>query len=206
MRTKDKRLLAFAAVVVAVPLLLTPAAPARPTAKTINVTLLDSRIALSSKTAPVGTVTFVVRNKGKAKHNFKILTKKTPTIAPGKGSKLIVKFAKKGKFPYSSTLPGDAKKGLKGVFTLTGGAPTGGTNLAAGKKVFVDTACGSCHTFKAAGSIGTIGPNLDSSGASRATIVLRVTNGKGTMTPYKDVLTAKQIQDVSDFVFQARAG
>lgn len=32
---------------------------------------------------------------------------------------------------------------------------------AAGKTVFTDTGCGSCHTFKAAGSTGTVGPNLD---------------------------------------------
>jgi mono/diheme cytochrome c family protein len=30
-----------------------------------------------------------------------------------------------------------------------------------GKKVFVQTGCGACHTFRAAGAKGTIGPNLD---------------------------------------------
>jgi mono/diheme cytochrome c family protein len=34
---------------------------------------------------------------------------------------------------------------------------------AAGKTVFADTGCGSCHAFKAAGSKGTIGPDLDKS-------------------------------------------
>ena len=33
----------------------------------------------------------------------------------------------------------------------------------AGKAVFVDTGCGSCHTFEAAGTSGTTGPNLDES-------------------------------------------
>jgi mono/diheme cytochrome c family protein len=33
----------------------------------------------------------------------------------------------------------------------------------AGKSVFVDTGCGSCHTFEAAGTSGTTGPNLDES-------------------------------------------
>lgn len=36
-------------------------------------------------------------------------------------------------------------------------------DAAAGKAVFVDTGCGSCHTFEAAGSSGTTGPNLDES-------------------------------------------
>jgi mono/diheme cytochrome c family protein len=34
-------------------------------------------------------------------------------------------------------------------------------NPAAGKKVFDDNGCGGCHTFKAAGAKGKIGPNLD---------------------------------------------
>jgi cytochrome c oxidase subunit II len=31
----------------------------------------------------------------------------------------------------------------------------------AGKKVFGDSGCGGCHTFKAAGSSGKVGPDLD---------------------------------------------
>jgi mono/diheme cytochrome c family protein len=35
-------------------------------------------------------------------------------------------------------------------------------DAAAGKKVFVDTGgCGACHTFQAAGTSGTLGPDLD---------------------------------------------
>jgi cytochrome c oxidase subunit II len=34
-------------------------------------------------------------------------------------------------------------------------------NPDAGKKVFADTGCGGCHTFEAAGTSGTTGPNLD---------------------------------------------
>jgi len=34
-------------------------------------------------------------------------------------------------------------------------------NPAAGKKLFADNGCGGCHTFKAAGADGKIGPNLD---------------------------------------------
>jgi mono/diheme cytochrome c family protein len=33
----------------------------------------------------------------------------------------------------------------------------------AGKAVFEDAGCGSCHTFEAAGTSGTTGPNLDES-------------------------------------------
>ena len=34
-------------------------------------------------------------------------------------------------------------------------------NAAAGKAVFIDAGCGGCHTFKAAGTKGTVGPDLD---------------------------------------------
>src|SRR5262245_20676858 len=45
--------------------------------------------------------------------------------------------------------------------TPSGGG--GGGNLAAGKKAFTDNGCGACHTLAAAGSTGTIGPDLDKS-------------------------------------------
>ena len=34
-------------------------------------------------------------------------------------------------------------------------------NPAAGKRLFIANGCGACHTFKAAGTTGTIGPDLD---------------------------------------------
>jgi cytochrome c2 len=47
--------------------------------------------------------------------------------------------------------------------TTTQGIPptTGGGNLAAGKAAFTANGCNACHTFAAAGSTGTIGPDLD---------------------------------------------
>jgi cytochrome c2 len=42
----------------------------------------------------------------------------------------------------------------------TGGGGGGGAT-AAGKKAFADNGCGACHTLVAAGSTGTIGPDLD---------------------------------------------
>ncbi len=42
--------------------------------------------------------------------------------------------------------------------TTTGG---GGGELAAGKSAFMSNGCDSCHTLTAAGSTGTIGPDLD---------------------------------------------
>ena len=50
--------------------------------------------------------------------------------------------------------------------TKSGGG--GGGNAAAGKSVFASSGCGSCHTFKPAGSTGSIGPNLGSAPAADA--------------------------------------
>ena len=61
--------------------------------------------------------------------------------------------------------------------------------------------CGACHTMKAAGSTGTLGPNLDRSTAAQAMILNTITNGKGTMQAFVDKLTAQQLQDVAAFVF-----
>lgn len=38
--------------------------------------------------------------------------------------------------------------------------PAAQGDAAAGKKVFTDQGCGSCHTFTPAGSNGNVGPNL----------------------------------------------
>jgi mono/diheme cytochrome c family protein len=70
----------------------------------------------------------------------------------------------------------------------------------AGKAVFASAGCGNCHTLKAAGSTGTVGPNLDDAHPSRALVVNRVTNGKGGMPSFKGQLTTAQIQAVAQFV------
>jgi mono/diheme cytochrome c family protein len=47
--------------------------------------------------------------------------------------------------------------------TTTGGPSqaTGAPDVSEGKQLFADNGCGSCHTLSAAGSSGTIGPDLD---------------------------------------------
>ena len=75
----------------------------------------EFKFALSTKTVHRGTVTFLVTNKGKITHNFKIAGKKTPNLAPGKSAKLVVKFAKAGKYAYFCAVPGHAAAGMKGV-------------------------------------------------------------------------------------------
>jgi len=77
---------------------------------------------------------------------------------------------------------------------------------AAGRTVFASAGCGSCHILAAAGSKGTVGPNLDGSRPDLALIFDRVTNGRGQMPAFKGSLTTKQIADVTAFVFESTRG
>ena len=45
--------------------------------------------------------------------------------------------------------------------TTSTAPPSGGGNLAAGKSAFNSNGCGACHTLTAAGTTGTVGPDLD---------------------------------------------
>jgi mono/diheme cytochrome c family protein len=82
--------------------------------------------------------------------------------------------------------------------TSTTGATSG--DAAAGKEVFASAGCGGCHTLSAAGSSGSVGPNLDDASPSYDHVVTQVTNGGGAMPSFKNDLTEQQIQDVAAFV------
>jgi len=80
-------------------------------------------------------------------------------------------------------------------------AAAGQGDPTAGKAVFATAGCGGCHTLKAAGSSGTVGPNLDQLKPPLDRIVTQVENGGGPMPAFKGQLTDKQIQDVAAFVY-----
>ncbi len=68
-----------------------------------------------------------------------------------------------------------------------------------GKAIF-KAECSSCHTLKAAGATGTVGPNLDQLEPAQARVVRQVTNGGAVMPAFKGKLTPAQIQAVASFV------
>jgi mono/diheme cytochrome c family protein len=72
--------------------------------------------------------------------------------------------------------------------------------LAAGKTVFAKASCGGCHTLKAAGASGKVGPNLDQLKPSAATVERQVTNGGAAMPAFKGILTPQEIKDVAVYV------
>ena len=114
-------LLALAAAGAAVVLAVTPFAGARSSAAkatTIKVTAKEYKFILSKSSAPHGTVTFKIVNKGLLKHDFKIGGKKTPQLKHNKTATLTI-VLKKGKHPYVCTVDSHAKFGMKGTFKST---------------------------------------------------------------------------------------
>jgi cbb3-type cytochrome c oxidase subunit III len=85
---------------------------------------------------------------------------------------------------------------------VKGGGGGGKIEATSGKEIFSAAGCGSCHTLAAAGTNGTIGPNLDQAKPDHALVVDRVTNGKGVMPSFKGRLSDEQIQAVADYVSQ----
>lgn len=72
-----------------------------------------------------------------------------------------------------------------------------------GRKVFTEFAqpsCGLCHSLKAAGASGTIGPSLDELQPDKARVVEAVRKGLGVMPPFAGSLTAEQIEAVAAYV------
>jgi mono/diheme cytochrome c family protein len=90
-------------------------------------------------------------------------------------------------------------------------APTAPTTTAAGgsttkpagpdgKAVFAKAGCGGCHTLKAAGSSGNVGPNLDQLKPAEDTVEHQVEVGGGAMPAFKGQLSAAEIKAVAAFV------
>lgn len=88
----------------------------------------------------------------------------------------------------------------------TTAASGSGSSTAEGKQVFASAGCGACHTLKAAGSSGNVGPNLDEAKPSVDKVVELVTNGKPPMPAFKGQLSDAQIQAVAQFVSSSARG
>lgn len=107
---------------------------------------------------------------------------------------------------YVSSVAGLPPRGgseAAGGGTQTGGGGTetgGGGEAADGAAIFAEAGCGGCHTLDAAGSSGTVGPNLDDAKPSKELAVDRVTNGRGAMPAFKDSYSAAQIEAVAAYV------
>jgi outer membrane protein assembly factor BamB len=89
--------------------------------------------------------------------------------------------------------------GATGSATTTNAATTTVAGGVDGKQIFISN-CGSCHTLGAAGTSGSVGPNLDQLKPDAATVEQQVRNGGGGMPSFEGTLSSAQIAAVSKYV------
>ncbi len=89
--------------------------------------------------------------------------------------------------------------GATGSATTTGGATTSTGGSADGKNVFTSN-CGGCHVLGAAGTTGTVGPNLDELKPDEGTVEQQVRNGGGGMPAFQGRLSDAEIMAVAKYV------
>jgi mono/diheme cytochrome c family protein len=77
------------------------------------------------------------------------------------------------------------------------------SDVSAGEAVFASAGCGDCHALDAAGSTGSVGPDLDEAMPDAARVRAVVTDGAGAMPSFADELTGGQIDDVAAFVSES---
>ncbi len=131
-----------------------------------------------------------------------------PTFTQGEMADLIA-FLHSGKGAKAGTPPGHP--GMTGMSGM--GGHMGATR---GKGVFLSAGCGACHTFAAAGTKATVGPNLDATLKGKSAAFVResildpnamIAAGyqAGVMpTSYRGQLTMRQIADLVAFLVMKR--
>ena len=115
---------------------------------------------------------------------------------------LVVGLAGCGGSEETSPTPETVEGTLPEATTEEAPASTVEGDASAGEPVFASAGCGGCHVLEAAGSSGSIGPNLDVSQPDMELAVDRVTNGAGAMPAFKDDLSEQQIADVAAYVVE----
>ena len=114
------------------------ASPAQPEAKTVRVQVMDFMVMPATASAPAGKVTFVVKNAGKAKHDFVVLRTnvapsklpmkgskakevglvgRTPVFGPGKTRRLTLTM-KTGRYVLICNVPGHYMAGMRAAFRV----------------------------------------------------------------------------------------
>ena len=76
----------------------------------------------------------------------------------------------------------------------------GTAGAATGQQVWSQARCGGCHTLAAAGSTGSVGPNLDDLRPSSGAVAAQVTDGGGGMPSFGSSLSSREIQALAGWV------
>ena len=143
----------------------------------------------------VHTIQAVVRNQ------ISYAVEEPPTGAPGMPRDIVTGEDADSVALYVASVASLPVRAQPGAETGpgTGGEGEGG-EAADGKAIFAEAGCGGCHTLAAAGTSGTVGPNLDEAKPAKELVIDRVTNGKGVMPAFKDSYSEEQIAAVADYV------
>lgn len=80
------------------------------------------------------------------------------------------------------------------------GASAASGDAATGKRLFTSAGCAGCHTFKAAGSTGTAGPDLDQVRPGIARVLQQLKQPTGAMPSFAGRLDADEMNAIAAFV------
>jgi mono/diheme cytochrome c family protein len=98
------------------------------------------------------------------------------------------------------SLIGAKKSAAAGQRSGSAGQRSGSAGQVSGSAVFASTGCGGCHTLKAAGASGAVGPSLDQLRPSAADVSQIVRSGGGVMPSFSGKLSDAQITAVAGYV------
>jgi cbb3-type cytochrome c oxidase subunit III len=126
------------------------------------------------------------------------------------GSGPLATYTTSKKFTPQTPMPANLFKGQDAIDVAayvasvagSGGFAAAPGNVGTNGEAIFKANCSSCHTLAAAGSTGTVGPNLDqiASTLTLAIVTHQVTNGGGVMPAFKGKLSPAQIQAVAKYV------
>jgi mono/diheme cytochrome c family protein len=89
---------------------------------------------------------------------------------------------------------------LSAAIVGCGGSKKSPSSSSDGAQVFASAGCKTCHTLKAAGANGMVGPNLDQLKPAASLVEHQVTTGGGGMPSFKGTLSPSQITAVAQYV------
>jgi mono/diheme cytochrome c family protein len=104
---------------------------------------------------------------------------------------------------YIAKCAGNPNCGVTAATNAPPAAGGGGASAAPDGKQIFDANCASCHTLKAAGATGTVGPNLDTLKPPESVVEHQVIVGGGAMPAFKGTLSPAEIKAVAKYVSSA---